>query len=65
MAATLSGFTIGITGDRRADEQAELLRRRGAVVVHGPMIQTQPLADSPELRQACEDLLSAGTSISG
>jgi uroporphyrinogen-III synthase len=57
MPAPLSGFTIGITGHRRADEQAELLRRRGADVVHGPMIETRPLADSPALRRACEALL--------
>ncbi len=58
MAAVLAGFTVGITGDRRADEQAELLRRRGATVVHGPMIETRGLADSPELREACEALLA-------
>ncbi|MCU1496103.1 MAG: uroporphyrinogen-III synthase [Acidimicrobiales bacterium] len=58
MPPVLSGFTIGITGDRRADEQAELLRRRGATVVHGPMIETRPLADSPELRSACEAILA-------
>ena len=53
----LTGFTIGITGDRRADEQAELLQRRGATVLHGPMIETRALADSPELQRACESLL--------
>lgn len=58
MASVLSGFTIGVTGDRRADEQAELLTRRGAEVVHGPMIETRALADSPELRSACDDLLA-------
>jgi len=56
--AVLAGFTVGITGDRRSDEQAELLRRRGAAVVHGPTIETRPLADGPELRQACESLLT-------
>ncbi|MBA3281378.1 MAG: uroporphyrinogen-III synthase, partial [Acidimicrobiia bacterium] len=58
MPAVLAGFTVGITGDRRSDEQAELLRRRGAAVVHGPTIETRPLADGPELRQACESLLT-------
>lgn len=58
MAAVLAGFTVGITGDRRSDEQAELLRRRGAGVVHGPTIETRPLSDSPELRQACDSLLA-------
>lgn len=58
MPPVLAGFRVGITGDRRAEEQAELLRRRGAAVVHGPMIETRPLADSPELRAACEALLA-------
>ena len=57
MTPPLTGFTIGITGDRRADEQAELLQRRGATVLHGPMIETRALADSPELQRACESLL--------
>jgi len=46
----LGGFTVGITADRRADEQAELLERRGAKVVHGPTIRTLPLADDDSLR---------------
>src|SRR5689334_13865495 len=32
----LAGLTIGITADRRAAEQAQLLEQRGAKVVHGP-----------------------------
>lgn len=39
----LSGFTVGITADRRWEEQAELLRRRGACVIHGPSIRTLPI----------------------
>jgi len=58
VSGVLSGFTVGITGDRRAGEQAELLRRRGATVLHGPMIETRNLADSPELRVACEAILA-------
>ena len=58
VTSPLTGFTIGITGDRRAGEQAELLQRRGATVIHGPMIETLALADSPELRLACESLLA-------
>ena len=58
MTSPLTGFTIGITGDRRAGEQAELLKRRGATVIHGPMIETLALADTPELRLACESLLA-------
>lgn len=42
----LDALTIGVTADRRSAEQAELLRRRGARVVHGPTISTQPLGPS-------------------
>lgn len=52
----LAGFTIGITADRRADEQAELLRRRGAAIQHGPVIKTLPLVDDASLRDVTEDL---------
>jgi uroporphyrinogen-III synthase len=52
----LAGFTIGVTADRRADEQAELLRRRGATVQHGPVIKTLPLASDAMLRDVTEDL---------
>jgi uroporphyrinogen-III synthase len=45
----LAGFTVGVTADRRAAEQTELLERRGATVVHAPTIQTHPLADEGEL----------------
>jgi len=36
----LAGYTIGITGHRRWEEQAEMLSRRGARVVHGPTMST-------------------------
>src|SRR4029079_12827743 len=36
----LAGFTIGVTADRRADEQIQLLERKGATVLHGPTITT-------------------------
>ena len=48
----LSGYTIGITADRRWQEQAELLERRGARVQHGPSIRTLPLYDEEGLRAA-------------
>lgn len=40
----LDGFVVGVTADRRASEQAELLRRRGADVMHGPAIATAYLS---------------------
>jgi uroporphyrinogen-III synthase len=54
----LAGFAIAVTADRRADEQAELLRRRGAEVLHGPVIRTAPLAEGPELDAATEALIA-------
>lgn len=48
----LTGFTIGVTACRRADEQIELLERKGATVVHGPAIQTHPLVAEAELAEA-------------
>ena len=55
----LEGFAIGMTADRRAEEQGELLRRRGAKVVHGPSIRTIPLADDERLAAATASLLEA------
>jgi uroporphyrinogen-III synthase len=48
----LDGFVVGITADRRASEQAELLRRRGAEVLHGPSIETAYLSCDDDLRTA-------------
>jgi uroporphyrinogen-III synthase len=54
---SLDGFTIGITADRRWEEQAELLGRRGASVVHGPSIKTLPLGDAQPLRDATQRII--------
>ena len=43
MLSLLEGFVVGVTADRRADEQGDLLLRRGAHVLHGPVIHTLPL----------------------
>ena len=48
----LDGYVVGITADRRWEEQAELLSRRGAAVLHGPTITTQYLASDDDLRRA-------------
>ena len=50
----LEGFTVGVTADRRWDQQAELLRRRGARVMHGPALATHYLADPAGLQAATE-----------
>lgn len=55
----LQGYTVGVTADRRWEDQAELLRRRGARVLHGPSIATQYLASDDALRRATASVCSA------
>jgi uroporphyrinogen-III synthase len=50
--ASLSGYTIGVTSDRRRDELAGLLESRGARVVLAPALRIVPIADDAELRAA-------------
>lgn len=57
MTGALTGFTIGITGHRRWDEQAEMLARRGAQVVHGPVMHTSLLHDSDATLRATAEVL--------
>lgn len=54
----LEGYTVGVTADRRWEDQAELLRRRGARVLHGPSIATQYLASDEALRSATASVAS-------
>lgn len=53
----LEGYVVGITADRRWSEQAELLRRRGADVLHGPTISTLYLAGDEALRASTLSLI--------
>lgn len=48
----LEGFTIGITADRRWEQQADLFRRRGAHIVHGPTMATRYVDDGGLLHEA-------------
>ncbi|HEX3542661.1 MAG TPA: uroporphyrinogen-III synthase, partial [Acidimicrobiales bacterium] len=66
----LEGFTIGVTADRRAEEQAELLRRRGADVMVGATVRTENWADEGAILHATRrviaeppDVLVASTGI--
>ena len=54
----LRGFTVGITADRRWEEQASLFERRNATVVHAPTIRTIPLGSDAPLRTATEDVIA-------
>lgn len=58
-SGVLSGYTIGITADRRAEDQAVLFGRLGADVIHGPTMRTLPLADEEELRRVTSDLIAS------
>lgn len=53
------GLTIGMTADRRADEQRRLLAQRGATVVHGPVIRTATVEDDSAAYAATLDLLAS------
>ncbi len=59
----LEGLRVGVTADRRADDQIDLLRRHGAEVVHGPTMRIVPLADDAELAAVTRALVDAPPSI--
>lgn len=50
---------VGVTADRRADDQIELLHRRGASTVHGPTMRIVPVEDDAELEATTRALLAA------
>ena len=52
----LDGFAVGITAGGRRDEQADLLRRRGASVVEGPALAVRRHVDTA-LRRQTEELI--------
>ncbi|MBC2878988.1 MULTISPECIES: uroporphyrinogen-III synthase [Streptomyces] len=54
----LTGLTVGVTADRRRDELAALLLRRGASVSVAPALRMVPLADDALLRTATEACLA-------
>src|SRR4051794_3826510 len=58
-APSLAGWTVGVTADRRAREQIELLERRGARVVHGPTIETIALHENRALRAATHEVVTS------
>jgi uroporphyrinogen-III synthase len=59
----LSGFTIGVTADRRSDEQIRLLTSRGAAVMHGAVIKTHPLGPEDDLRTATQQVIDVGPDV--
>ncbi|WP_328465037.1 uroporphyrinogen-III synthase [Actinoplanes sp. NBC_00393] len=61
--ASLSGYTIGVTADRRKDELAILLEARGARVVLAPALRIVPISDDAELRAATRACLDTPPDI--
>lgn len=53
----LDGLTIGITAERRAEEQARLFHARGAATVHGPTLSISSLAGDEALRAVTGDVI--------
>ena len=54
----LTGYTVGVTAERRREELGQALERRGARVVYGPAIRVVPLADDTQLREATQACLA-------
>jgi uroporphyrinogen-III synthase len=57
-ALPLEGLVVGVSADRRSGEQMELLRRRGARVVHGPTVRTLHVDADEGLRAATEAVIA-------
>ena len=53
----LAGWRVGVTADRRADQQADALRRRGAEVVQGCTMRTLDLSDNVRLLEVSRALV--------
>jgi uroporphyrinogen-III synthase len=55
----LRGRAVGVTADRRWEEQQRLFTARGAEVVHGPTMRTVDLTADVALRAATDALVAA------
>src|SRR6185369_2403136 len=60
----LAGFTVAVTADRRRDELAAMLERRGARVLSAPALRIVPMADDAALRATTRELLDRPPTIS-
>lgn len=56
--APLAGLTIGITAERRAEEQARLFERRGAATLQGPTLSIAARESDAGLRRVTEDVVA-------
>jgi uroporphyrinogen-III synthase len=55
----LDGFSVGVTADRRGDDQAVLLGRLGVEVVRGPVLRTELDAVDADLRRVTDRLVAS------
>ena len=55
----LTGFRIGVTADRRADDQIAALERRGATVFHAPALKIAPNDEDTALVEETRAVLEA------
>ena len=55
--AVLEGLTIGITAERRAEEQAGMFRTRGAQTLHGPTLRIYSCTDDDLLRATTVEVI--------
>jgi uroporphyrinogen-III synthase len=55
---SLRGFTVGVTADRRGEEQALMFRRLDLEVVHAAVMRTEPVPDDGRLRATTEALIA-------
>jgi uroporphyrinogen-III synthase len=62
-AGPLAGVRVGVTADRRADDQIDLLHRRGATTRHAATMRIVPLADDTELAATTRALVDAPPAV--
>jgi len=62
-AGPLAGVRVGVTADRRADDQIDLLHRRGATTRHAATMRIVPLADDEALAQTTRALVDAPPAV--
>ncbi|WP_309082426.1 uroporphyrinogen-III synthase [Zhihengliuella sp.] len=56
---SLAGFRIGVTSDRRSADLIEALERRGAEVLHAPVLKIAPVAEDADLQAETAALIAA------
>ncbi|GAA3704771.1 uroporphyrinogen-III synthase [Zhihengliuella alba] len=58
-AGSLAGFRIGVTSDRRSADLIDALERRGAEVLHAPVLKIAPVAEDAALQAETAALIAA------